>query len=385
METMLNHLRTLWASVALTPEQVSQVLSVRQHSPYLRRHRADVIIVRVQFVSAVFAVLTPLWVAIDSLAFPTAVWELFAMMRLVAAAIFLALALPWDVEKNASTAFFMLTVMLLSPPLFYVISQPMFSGVELSAAGKVVAELYGLLPFVVLAGLGIFPLTALETMAYALPVFLLTGWGLFESGAYDLARTVGTLWLLFLIFGVAALSGMVQLHYMISLVRRAAQDPLTGVFTRRSGCEIINLQFRIAIRQDLPFSIAYFDIDDFKSINDTYGHEAGDKVLRETAIRLRGLLRQSDALVRWGGEEFLAILSNTDCAGARLVIERIMKEWLGTRPDGGPVTTSIGVAERIHDDASDWPAMVELADHRMYEAKQRGKRRCFTCDDVEIV
>jgi GGDEF domain-containing protein len=77
-------------------------------------------------------------------------------------------------------------------------------------------------------------------------------------------------------------------------------------------------------------------------------------------------------------------LSNTDCAGARLVIRRILDRWLGSHPGGGPVTASIGAAERAAERAGDWLELVEVADRRMSEAKKRGKRRCITCDGEEM-
>ncbi len=79
------------------------------------------------------------------------------------------------------------------------------------------------------------------------------------------------------------------------------------------------------------------------------------------------------------------VLLNTDFAAARLVIDRIFKNWLGDRPDGSPMTASIGVAERMVDEADDWPQIVKIADERMYAAKKRGKARCIGCYDEEIV
>ncbi len=385
MLSIAQHLRDLWSATGLTTAQLHQLLSAGGHSPYLKRHRAALIIARVQVVSAIFAVLTAVWTVVDVWAFPFDLWILFASMRGVSCLIFVALAAPWDIERTPGVAFFMFTVMLINPPMFYMISQPLFAGVELDGTGVVIAYLYTLLPFVVLAGLSMFPLTVVEVLAFGLPIFAVAGFGTARSEPIDWAMLVGTLWLLFLILGVAMFSGLGQLRYMITLVRRASQDPLTGVFTRRSGSEIIDLQFRIAARQDTPFAIAYFDLDDFKTINDRFGHDAGDRMLRQTTASLRGHLRQSDALIRWGGEEFVIMLNNTDCAGARLVVSRIIEDWMGMRPDGRPLTASIGVAERMRDGMDDWPQLIELADHRMYEAKQAGKQRAFACDDEEIV
>ena len=109
---------------------------------------------------------------------------------------------------------------------------------------------------------------------------------------------------------------------------------------------------------------------------------AGDEVhagLR--AARAEGFGRavqaRGDVLVRWGGEEFLVLLANSDVQGARLVVERLRAAGFGERPDGTPLTASIGLAERLIDRASDWPELIEVADQRMYAAKLGGRDRAI--------
>jgi GGDEF domain-containing protein len=97
-----------------------------------------------------------------------------------------------------------------------------------------------------------------------------------ELGRAGLADVCRAFWLLALITGVSTLAGMSQLAFMIALVRQAIRDPLTGVFSRRSGEETLDLQFTIAQRSNAALSIAFIDLDHFKSINDSFGHEAGD-------------------------------------------------------------------------------------------------------------
>ncbi len=279
-------------------------------------------------------------------------------------------------EKRTRTAFSLLTVMLLLPLMFYLVSLHIFTaGTPLTPLGEINAALYALLPFIVVAGLSLFPLTVIELLLYGLPVLLLSAYGASQSGDFTWADFAGTVWLAFLVFGAAGFTSSSQLRYMITLVSQASQDPLTGAFTRRSGPEIIDLQFRVSARQDMPFTIVFIDLDDFKSINDNYGHDEGDRILVMFISNLKRFLRRSDAIVRWGGEEFLVVLPNTDMEGTKLLIRRIMKHWLGRRPDGRLLTASFGVAERQMDDLGDWPQLVELADKRMYEAKRAGKHR----------
>lgn len=90
---------------------------------------------------------------------------------------------------------------------------------------------------------------------------------------------------------------------------------------------------------------------------------------------MSSVLRTSDILIRWGGEEFVLILPNTDWNNAIGIIERLQASGLGLRPDGKPMTASFGIAECLDDRAKDWRELVEIADQRMYAAKQLGKNR----------
>jgi len=121
--------------------------------------------------------------------------------------------------------------------------------------------------------------------------------------------------------------------------------------------------------------VAFLDLDFFKRINDDHGHDAGDKALITAVEQIHQTLRSGNMLVRWGGEEFILIMTNTDFQKAQTALERVRSAGFGTRPEGSPMTASIGVAERIGDQCVDWRAMVELADIRMYKAKNAGRDR----------
>lgn len=180
-------------------------------------------------------------------------------------------------------------------------------------------------------------------------------------------------------------SGMSQFHYMAALVERASVDRLTRAYTRRSGEEALDLLFRMSTRQRTPFTVMFLDLDAFKTVNDRHGHDAGDRVLAGLADRLRAALRGSDILIRWGGEEFLVILNNTEVRGARMVLDRITAAGPMSGPDGAPITASFGIAERLSDGCGDWPDLVDLADRRMYEAKRNGRNRAVLPDGDVVV
>ncbi|HYC02135.1 MAG TPA: GGDEF domain-containing protein [Azospirillaceae bacterium] len=379
----------LFAPVRIGADQIRELLVPFGHAPHIRRHSATVIISRVQLVAALFAVMVPLWSVADLLVFPWPQSGLMTLMRLASGAVFLALAWPWRWSGSRAQADLLLLALLLVPPLFYLLSIPVLAPALAGAAdggrAALVAHLYALMPNVVLAGLAIFPLTALEVLLFAAPAFLITLAGIvLQGGTPSMAAHGPTFWLMGLVMGAAMFSGMSQLHYMAALVNRAMTDPLTGVHTRRSGAETLDLFFRLSAQQGTPLAVAFVDIDHFKGINDGFGHDEGDKALRRVAECLRGALRGGDVLVRWGGEEFLAILANTDVEGARTVVSRLRAQGLGQRPDGRPLTASIGVAERLADGVEDWPRLVELADARMYEAKRRGRDRAVLPGPVVV-
>ncbi|MFM2041437.1 MAG: hypothetical protein RLY86_13 [Pseudomonadota bacterium] len=367
---------TLFAPVRIEREQLVDLLMPFAHAAHIRRHSASVILSRVRLVAALFAVLVPVWSVVDWLVFPWPEWAMMAGMRVASGLVFLALVWPWDRPVTRARADVLLLALLLVPPVFYLMSLGILDRAAKTEQAALVRDLYALMPCIVLAGLAIFPLTALEVVLFALPAFLFTVIGILLSGEVpSLAAHGPTLWLMILVMGAAMVSGISQLHYMTALVNRAMIDPLTGAYTRRSGCETLDLFFRLSAQQGTALTLLFFDLDHFKAINDGFGHDAGDAVLRQAADQLRRALRGSDILVRWGGEEFVAILHATDLAGARTVIHRVREMGLGRRPDGRPVTASIGVAERMVDGSADWPHLVDLADSRMYQAKRQGRDR----------
>lgn len=376
----------IFAPIKITWDQFIDLLVPFRHSTHIRRHAASVTISRVQLVAALFAVLVPVCSVLDWFIFPWPEWAQMTAMRFASSLVFVALAWPWETTKSRLQADLMLVAMLLVPPVFYLISIRIIAGLDLDPFQMLATKLYALMPNIVLAGLAIFPLTALEVLLFSIPAFAFAviGYGM-NGETLSLVQHGPELWLMVLVMGVAMFSGMSQLHYMAALVNRAMIDPLTGAYTRRSGGETLDLLFRLSALQNSPMALAFFDLDKFKSINDTYGHDEGDRALKGLADRLRHGLRKGDVLVRWGGEEFVAILNNTDAEGAQVVIQRLRDTGFGSRPDGSPLTASIGVSERVADGAKDWPELVETADQRMYQAKRTGRDRALLPGDVTLV
>lgn len=160
--------------------------------------------------------------------------------------------------------------------------------------------------------------------------------------------------------------------------RRAQTDPLTGVLNRRSLVERLDAACVRARARGLPIALLFIDLDHFKQINDSYGHAAGDACLGAIIAPIQAELRQSDVIGRWGGEEFVVILSSADIAAAHPIAERVRNRVAEVRVEGfgAPIklTCSIGVA--TSDILGVWGEhLIAQADAAVYAAKRSGRNR----------
>ena len=154
----------------------------------------------------------------------------------------------------------------------------------------------------------------------------------------------------------------------------ASTDPLTGLANRRSGEKHIANEISRAKRERRPLSCILLDIDRFKQVNDTFGHQAGDQLLRDLSTLLRRTVRAYDILVRWGGEEFLIVLPGVDLGTAKMLAERVRLAVEALDTNGiGPVTISAGAATFETD--YDFAMTLRAADQRLYQAKAAGRNR----------
>jgi diguanylate cyclase (GGDEF)-like protein len=165
------------------------------------------------------------------------------------------------------------------------------------------------------------------------------------------------------------------------LQQAALTDPLTGLPNRRYGMERLEQEWAAGSRSQRPMSCLVIDLDRFKEVNDSYGHDIGDLVLRQAAATLRKEARAEDVICRMGGEEFLVIAPDTNLAAAIHLAERLRAAVSRTRFTSGPVshvgTVSIGVAQReaamVRVDE-----LIKVADDGLYEAKRAGRDRVVT-------
>lgn len=161
-------------------------------------------------------------------------------------------------------------------------------------------------------------------------------------------------------------------------------DPLTGCLNRRAFNNQLEHDIAVSMRYNNPLSVIMFDIDHFKKINDTYGHFAGDIVLKEVVKLATSTIRKSDYIARFGGEEFIIVLPNTDIHNASLLAERLRKRFKDNKVKIGEtiitVTSSFGVAEFKKGYTKE--RMIQEADEMLYQAKALGRDRVCYFDNI---
>ncbi|HSJ99238.1 MAG TPA: diguanylate cyclase [Myxococcota bacterium] len=164
-----------------------------------------------------------------------------------------------------------------------------------------------------------------------------------------------------------------------TLARLSTTDPVTGLRNRRYVSEFLSVEVLRAVRYHTPLAVLLLDLDHFKRVNDTHGHRVGDAVLQVVADTLRASLRATDLAGRYGGEEFLVVLPQTDLAGGAVLAERVRVAIEETAIDVAAdtalsVTVSVGVAA-LDGAAQTVEQLVERADAALYAAKDAGRNR----------
>ncbi|WP_246545426.1 GGDEF domain-containing protein [Pelotalea chapellei] len=149
-------------------------------------------------------------------------------------------------------------------------------------------------------------------------------------------------------------------------------DPLTGVMNLRAFMEIVEYELMRLKREKSPFSIAYIDLDNFKQINDSYGHRKGDELLNEVVRCLASNLRKTDAVARIGGDEFTIFFPATDQKAVKVVTQKVREELKMLSSNTLATTISMGVVTCI-DGACNLDEVISIADSLMYEVKKAGK------------
>lgn len=369
----------------LKREEFVWLVSASRHLSILSLMRTRILNSRIRLVSLVFGVLILLWMPLDIFFLPSDVWPGIILARIVSAAAFFLVGMYGERVTGLNRTLGLLLAMLMVPMLFFVFAYVFIGQHSLNQLASFYSTGYTLLPFVIVSGLSLFPLTAIECALFTLPVLAIQViCAMLNLPLLNWPNFGGSMWLLFLLTGTSGFSCLSQLMFLIVIESASFRDKLTECFSRGSGEELLSIQFAASIRSNEHFSLAFIDLDHFKSVNDEHGHDAGDKVLKGAVDAIQGRIRPNDIFVRWGGEEFLLLMPATTGEQARHVVDRLRAEGLGKRPEGNPVTASIGIAERIVDKTGGWHELIDIADKRMYMAKSGGRDRVVGFDVAKV-
>ena len=366
----------------LGSREVKHLASPQCHPFVLNQRRATLILHRARQLALMLVVLMALSSLIDLIAFSYPLWIGLASFRIVACAGLACLLLFCRPDGTLFDGYRALAVLFLVPSAFHVASQMLLAAYPHAGLSAVLAGGYALLPVVLIASIALFPLTLLEGILAASVVLVAhvlagyVGWEAVNWPVFVASSSV-----LLLVAAIAALASLSQLVFTMTLVRQTIRDPLTGVFSRGSGEEILQLQWNMARRNDTGLALAFIDLDQFNAINGAWGREAGDQVLRDCTRNMLASLRSSDTVLRWSGTAFVVIMPDTDMEQAKRAMERLVQRGLARRPDGVPLTASIGLAERCFDFAESHLGLLDIGNERMRTAKAQGRNRlCFGAD-----
>lgn len=165
-----------------------------------------------------------------------------------------------------------------------------------------------------------------------------------------------------------------ELQQISSLEEKASTDALTGLFNKGKFHEVLDKEIALAESTKTPLSLVFLDIDHFKVVNDTYGHDVGDYILQTLATILDSTVRQGDFLARWGGKEFVITLQATTAEQATILAEKIRKNIEAYEfKSAGKQTVSLGVTEYIYKESEE--EFIKRVDTALYAAKESGRNK----------
>lgn len=354
------------------------LISPRSHDTLLSRYCQRLITERLHAASILLCLVTVAWIPIDAALFDfnSRIVVPLATGRLAFSALFWMVGRiefrPANAYHGVGSIALMVSAGLGFIFFAYVVLIEHGQG-HIAAQG---CEQYALMPIALIAGISIFPLSLVEALSLTiLPLMVLIVGSRLCDNVFAGLRTDALVLLTSSIIGTAVTSSVSQLNLLINLLGHSTMDPLTEALSRRGGTELLDVFFRQSECTGTSLSLALFDLDRFKLINDRYGHLAGDRVLREMIRSLKVRMRRQDAVIRWGGEEFVVVMPNTDAVRAREVLMDLCFSGSTVRPDGTLQAVSAGLAERTVDKAQSWTELVNIADERMYKAKEMGRNQ----------
>ena len=378
-----NESRTRSQQLIAVFEQIRgyELLDSHRHPADFNQVRAEYINTRVRFLALLFSVLTPLWIPVDMFILPSDSLVQIIIARLLFSLSLLALWVKASYVFSLGRARLRLLVLMVMPALFHLSTQ-FILGDQLESERL---ASYTFLPVLIIAIHCVFPLTLKEGTLLAFFTIVTLSLDEFVQKQTFTLTSLNNLWLLAVILGIAIWAQLSQLHMQLKLFEQATTDALTGLLTRRSFMSQAEAELNRAERYSRPLTLALFDLDHFKNINDTYGHQAGDKVLIAFTGLLQEMLRETDVIGRFGGEEFIVVLPETSLQEAEKVIQRVLDAcrqhcvWHDNR--GIRFTVSAGLGEVLVDVQSS----IHYVDEAPYRAKRAGRDRLALAEGKRVL
>ncbi len=357
----------------LKQEYFLDILRARSHSKHFRHTRAQYINSRVRSIAFLLGLLIPAWIMVDMLYLSEEALYTIATLRGITGVACLGLGLWSGGNHNLRLARIKLALLILIPSVFQTAAHLYLEQIQHSLPAG-----YHFFPFMIISLSAIFPLTIMEggfISSSVVALYMLTTAYLGQLFSLD---TLNDIWLLVLLALIAGWAALTQLTMLMRLYRQAHRDSLTGLANRRSIMNYLKREVTYCQSNKNPLTIMLFDLDRFKSVNDQYGHATGDEVLKHFADMAISESRSEDLVGRFGGEEFLMILTDTELASAEKIAERFRFACQALRvdvPDGEAIrfTTSIGVAQL--QPGEKLVGLLKRVDDALYAAKGNGRDR----------
>lgn len=352
----------------------ADILSALLHTRDFKDSRAGYIASRLRFMAFFFAVAVPLYIPVDYFTLKAEHFMPIVIARCILSLAHIAIGLSTLLNLTLRQVNTLVAMEILAASLFYVVTM----GILLGGSNGVPPIGYSFMPFLIIAMLGVFPLTLASSLLIMMLVVGSYAGLQIWLGALFSRETLDALYLFLLFMGIILWLQSGQLLMLLKLYRESTRDPLTGLINRRVLMKFLEGEIDQNLKSGRHFSVLMLDLDRFKRINDDYGHLTGDMVLMATARMLEHELRLGDIVARFGGEEFVVVLPGVTEDMAAAVAERICKACTGVRvlaTDGREVTftCSIGVTEYISGEAIE--ITLGRVDDALYDAKNLGRNR----------
>lgn len=364
----------LRAYFSLENNPLIDIISAKYHSADFKQTRANYISSRLWVMCLFFAIAVPLFSFFDFILLPEAQALNILYARFALSVSLFAMAFVLKRKPNMAKVKSTMLLTFFLPTLFYLYMMLNFVSIEQSN----VPIAYSMMPYLIVAMLGLFPLTLLGGLVVITMVFLpFISFEIMQLQS-NIWPLVNAAWLFSLFAGISLWLQTSQLSMLMKLYRESTVDPLTKLINRRVLMRVAEKEQKRSDEHQQPFSVLMFDLDKFKRINDNYGHQVGDQVLVMTANVMKRVLSKQNICARFGGEEFVAIIQNAKTEQAVDIAETLLatlKKQQLPLPSGEllSVTASIGVTEYHNGESLE--QTFKRVDDLLYAAKGNGRDR----------